>query len=219
MFFWKKSAREKQIRERENSLVIQIISELCKELPKEYNYLSLQFHEGIIAGVRKDFIDTASHWGVHYNSSIINKYENRKCKDFTIDNIYVSDSKGKYKTSILVISGCFAGVSIEVAELADIDLYTIDVKGLTISRPKADKTLQKLFTEEELKYLNTSDIYEVKLEDKAYYHLFDFGDGDFIVMDKKKNVYKITHDPYEIDLLETNLLSFLKNWKDGNLTL
>jgi len=76
VFFWKKRAKEKQIREAENRLVIRIISELCKELPKEYNYLSLQFNEGIIAGIRKDFVNKENQgWGIVYNPAIIDKYE------------------------------------------------------------------------------------------------------------------------------------------------
>lgn len=48
-----------------------------------------------------------------------------------------------------------------------------------------------------------------------YYHIYDLkdGDGDFIGIDEKKNVYKITHDPYEITLLEKTLIELLRENK------
>ena len=56
----------------------------------------------------------------------------------------------------------------------------------------------------------------VILEGKTYYHLMDLadGDGDFIGMDLKKRVYLITHDPFEIKLLDKPLREILeKNLK------
>ncbi|MEY3451193.1 MAG: hypothetical protein RL711_1019, partial [Bacteroidota bacterium] len=48
------------------------------------------------------------------------------------------------------------------------------------------------------------------LKGKTYYHLKDIEDGDFLGIDIHKNIYKITHDPFEINLQKNELINVLK---------
>lgn len=70
--------------------------------------------------------------------------------------------------------------------------------------------IRHLFNEEELSLIDPIDVYEVELEGKIYYHVRELEDGDFIGIDDEKNVYKLTHDPYEITLLNKSLVEVLK---------
>ena len=71
--------------------------------------------------------------------------------------------------------------------------------------------LSKVFSRMELDLLNPSEVYEVELDGKTYYHIQDLEDGDFIATDKEKRVYSITHDPFEVTLLSEDLLGYLKS--------
>lgn len=185
--------RKKRNKEIEKYVAYCIISAVCKELPEEFNYLSLQFNEGLIQGVS---IQTVPFYKNGYRNfsediAILNRYEDRKKKRFTIDNIFISDleHKIKYKVSIEIVDGVFTGYTIEVTDIQNVDVNTIDAKGFKINYQ--ENPLEKLFTNNELRYLNPSEIYEVELENKIYYHLFDLEDGDFIGMDEGKKVYEM----------------------------
>ena len=212
--FKKKKLREMK-RAEEKATTYKILSAVCAVLPEEFNYLSRQLEDGVIVVVDEQFFYKAGWRGFFYNPSISGKYENRKCKEFEIGNVTISDFNGeKHPISITVDYGLFAGFLLDVEDLTSVDTSTIDVAGFQIT--SKENPLEKFFTKAELKYLNPSDLYEVELDDKIYYHLFDLEDGDFIGMDAEKNVYEITHDPYEIVLIKDKLLPFLKKWEaDG----
>lgn len=70
--------------------------------------------------------------------------------------------------------------------------------------------IKHLLNEEELLLIDPVDVYEVELDGKIYYHVRELEDGDFIGIDDKKNIYKLTHDPYEIMLLNKPLVEVLK---------
>ena len=51
----------------------------------------------------------------------------------------------------------------------------------------------------------------LKLErNKEYFHIKDLEDGDFIGIDERKVVYKITHDPMEVKALDKKIMDVLK---------
>jgi len=210
MFFRNKKIRETE-KKIEKDIACKIISAVCEALPDEFDYLSRQFNEGLILVA---YIPNAQKCKNGFRQfaqeiTVLNKYDNKKIKDFIIDNIFISDfDDKKYKVSIIVASGTFIGYSVEVDRIAVLDATTICAESFKIKY--IGNVLEELFTVEELEYLNSSDIYEVELENEIYYHLFDLEDGDFIGMDKRKRVFEITHDPYEIVLIDNNLLSFLK---------
>ncbi|UPT68208.1 MAG: hypothetical protein M0D57_06030 [Sphingobacteriales bacterium JAD_PAG50586_3] len=44
----------------------------------------------------------------------------------------------------------------------------------------------------------------MEIDKKIYYHLIELEDGNFIGFDKKKNLYMILLDPFEVVLLDSN---------------
>ncbi|MFB6456298.1 hypothetical protein ACE38W_13580 [Chitinophaga sp. Hz27] len=55
--------------------------------------------------------------------------------------------------------------------------------------------------------INPTDVYEVELDGKVYFHVREIEDGDFVGIDLQGIFYKITSDPYEIVALEVEDLT------------
>jgi hypothetical protein len=57
---------------------------------------------------------------------------------------------------------------------------------------------------------------EINMDDKIYYHVNDTKDGNIIVTDKAKSVYKITKD-HKVIFIAKNMLTAMQLLKeDGN---
>lgn len=93
------------------------------------------------------------------------------------------------------------------------DLNSIKVENLNVEYLGEDEFLEikHLFNADELQLINPSEVYEVELDGKLYYHLKDIGDGDFIGIDKEKRIFRITHDPYKVLQLDSDLNNVLKD--------
>ena len=194
----------------EKSIAFEVLSKICEKIKDDFNYLYLQFEEGIVSNVSEVSSYKKGYRNFIFNLPILHKYEKREEENFIIDDIYISDIENKkYKISVDITRGVFSGYLIEVDDIRRIDTTTIDVENLKIK--SYENNFSKLFNNEELKYLNLNSIHEVVLENKTYYYLFNLEDGDFIGMDADKKVYEITHNPYEVILIDNNLLTFLKS--------
>jgi hypothetical protein len=66
---------------------------------------------------------------------------------------------------------------------------------------------------EDVRLVNWSDVYEVELDGKIYYHIQDIGDGDFIGIDGEGNLFEIRHDPYEIKSRSGSLRTILSDFE------
>jgi hypothetical protein len=96
--------------------------------------------------------------------------------------------------------------------------FKLDINKITISNLQKEywgdadyKEIEDILDESERDLINRYDVHEVILNDKTYYNIREIGDGDFIGIDTNKNIYKITHDPYEIVRIEKSLLEVLNN--------
>lgn len=69
--------------------------------------------------------------------------------------------------------------------------------------------MKKLIDEEALKLIKPENVYQVNLSDRVFYHIEDLEDGDFIGIERHGQIYKITHDPFEIIPLDQSLTTFL----------
>lgn len=58
--------------------------------------------------------------------------------------------------------------------------------------------IKDLLSENDSKMIAHSEIYEVNLDGKKYYHIADLGDGDFIGINEQKILVKVTHFPFSI---------------------
>ena len=79
---------------------------------------------------------------------------------------------------------------------------------MEIYYPTQDRSIEKIFTEEELEYLCISGIFQRKYNGTEYYIIIYLDDKGVIGIDKNKMVYRIeNNDP---KLINNNLMDYLK---------
>lgn len=172
-----------------------------------------QINDGLFRGVLIGVSDIDGYVGFSYNSKVYNKFYDKNGRNFKLENIKVFDIKSnKYLNFAIYFSfGVINGYSVERNGKYKLDVSNINTDGFQkkyFDTTDYDK-ISKIFTPREKELLNPSEIYLVKLESKNYYHLKDLEDGDFLGIDINKNIYKITHDPFEINLLSDKLENIL----------
>jgi hypothetical protein len=99
------------------------------------------------------------------------------------------------------------GYAIEGAKNFVIDVNSVNVKNFKkVYRTNTDyQKIESYLSIQEKKVVNQSEVYEVILNDTTYFHIKDLEDDDFIGMDYEKNMFKITHDPFEITPINLTL--------------
>ncbi len=189
---------------------IDLLRNTIRLLPLEYRHLEQQIDEGLFKGVLIGLSDLPGYVGFKYNPKILKKFDDKKDRLYTLTGIKVLDAKSKkyLPYTVYVSTGTITGYSITGAEKFIIDVNSIDVTEFKKKYPiNVDyQKIEPLLTIKEKKAINPDDVYEVILDNKTYFHIKDLEDGDFIGMDFEKNIYEITHDPYEIKLMKCNLI-------------
>jgi hypothetical protein len=184
-------------------------------LGNEYSNFEKQISEGIIESVRfnKDITDFISF---KLNVVLLNKFEIKKEQLFTLKGIQVYDKTScQYKHLKFEIGyGLILGYSVSEILNFNPDINKIKIHSAYKIFVENDdfKNIQFLFNHEELNLLNASDVYKIELNGKIYYHLKDLEDGDFIGIDRQRNIYLITHDPFKITLQNNDLNYYLNNY-------
>ncbi len=180
-----------------------------------FDHINKQLDEGIIIGSGLLREPLPNYIKFSLNVELLNKYEEKLRPTFRIMGIIVFDSKSAVTTEIQIEiwHGILVGFEPQISKLESPDLETINTSGYWIEYLENAEfdLIKKLLTEEEIKLINPSEVYEVELEGKSYYHIAELENSDFIGMDLDKKIYKITHDPYEIVELEESLKEILEN--------
>jgi hypothetical protein len=193
---------------------IDLLRNVIIQLPKEYSILINQLDDGLLRGVLVDVSDIQGYVAFTFHSNILKKYDKEYEQDFKISNIKVYDNKlsSFIPYEIYVSSGTISGYSLGGGKKNNIDVGKIDV--LNFKKEFIGEHLEgrilSIISEEEKNLLNISDVYSVFLEGKEYFHIKDLEDGDFIGMDEKKVIYKITHDPLRVLVINKTLLEILR---------
>ncbi|TRX35407.1 hypothetical protein [Flavobacterium restrictum] len=206
LFFKKKS------RSQLNDWEVDLMLNTFKLLGRDYEKFEEQITRGIIKSVRlyKQFPDYLS-FGL--NVKLLNEYEKKLENYFEIGGLSVFDitSKSFIPFSVECDNGLIFGYTMLTPKNFMPDLNKINVTN-QIKILKGEDEFNKIkhiFTNEEISKINKSDVYEVILDNKTYYHIKDFEDGDFLGIDINKNIYIINHDPYEVILQKNSFLSYL----------
>jgi hypothetical protein len=192
------------------STKIELVIRVFSLLPANFLSIKKQLNEGILIGCKRE---KSNYIKFTLKTDILNKYEDKNGNCFEIKGIKVFDKN----------LNTFIGISLEIAYGVFIGYSTFDVKELNPDIDKIDirnywvkslensefENLKTLLSEEELKMINPNDVYELELGGQIYYHLKDIEDGDFIGIDKTKNIFKITHDPCNVIQIKEKLSSAL----------
>lgn len=187
-----------------------IFLKICGSLPAKYLYLYDQVKDNIILSVNKA---DNGYYKFNLDCNLFDKYEQKRGRYYQINGIMLSDMQIQMTISLRVGYGILLGYLTPNNVLLNSlnDNVNVDVSNIEIEFfDEIEKDIINLLSKEEHKYITPNDIYEIELKDYTLYHLYDIGDGDFIAIDKNKKIYKVTHDPLEIEVLSENLLDILK---------
>ncbi|GGZ39182.1 hypothetical protein GCM10007049_35670 [Echinicola pacifica] len=184
-----------------------------EKLPKEYSSLISQITDGLFRGVLVDVSDITGYVAFTFNHDVLKKYDKEGDKDYKLTNIKVYDNKssGSLPYEIYISSGTISGYSLGGSKKRDIDLSKIDVSSFKkeLVGESDYNRIVNLLNDEEKTVVSPSEVYSVFVGDEEYFHLKDLEDGDFIGMDAKKIIYKITHDPMEVNRVDKTLKEIL----------
>lgn len=183
------------------------------KLPKEYSNLISQITDGLFRGVLVDVSDIPNYVAFTFNHDVLKKYDKEGDKDYKLTNIKIYDNKssGSLQYEIYVSSGTISGYSLGGGKKRDIDMSKIDVSSFKkeLVGESDYNRIVNLLNDEEKTVVTPSQVYSVFFGDKEYFHLKDLEDGDFIGMDAQKIIYKITHDPMEVNRVDKTLKEIL----------
>lgn len=188
---------------------VPLLTLVFHKLSPRYDYLIAQMLDGIINRVHLEHTVIANYVGFSYAPGLSSKYEIKNEEFFRLSGIMVRDmnTNRQLELQIFVSSGLIMGYALPDHEKVKLDLESVDVSRILRQKLGEDDYLEikALFDKEEMKLINPSEVYEIELQEKRLYHLFDLQDGDFIAVDKNKKFYRVTHDPFEIELVDKML--------------
>jgi len=195
---------------------VAMIKNISQLLGGDFDYITKQINEGIIKDIRwLEKSPISNYHKFKLDVTLLNKYEDKIGRCFLLKNIKVFDREIQKLTEInlVVAYGLLIGYSSPGVEIINPNINKIVAADFYIQYFGEDEfnQISSVFSKEELKYINPGDVYSVKIMGKAFYHISDLEDGDFIAIDSQKNIYKITHDPYEITNLNSPLSAILSN--------
>lgn len=188
-----------------------MLSRVFLKLPKEYDFLREQFQAGMLQGAMRGAKHIENYVGFGYNPTISKKFIDERGSYFRIKGIILSNGSENCELSIYVSLGLLMGYSMSKKNdnLSSFTIINVENLKREFFQNEDYEKIKKIFSGREKELVNSSEVYEVILEKKSYYHIKDIGDGDFIGINSKKEIFRITHDPFCIEKLEGTLMDYL----------
>lgn len=190
-------------RNNNNLKYIETVKKLCDHLPEKYQYVSNQVKMGLIINITDNIVLNNNWKSITCLQFIYDKFKNPKL-DFKIKNIVGTQKNDK---QIIFDLDIFEGILIGVrANCEDNDIE--NEINFNFDNIFEEHHLSHDHIVNEIKRLGFSFNFMIEQEKNKLYVIEDLGNGDYIVVDEKMSVYKISHDPYEAVLLEKNLSDY-----------
>lgn len=101
----------------------------------------------------------------------------------------------------------------------DLNLITkkdISIRNISIENPdlKIVSKIVSSLNKEQLELLDLEDTFEIEINEKLYYPILDFENGNYIAVDKKGKIYSLNHDHKEdVKEIFKNIHDFLEVYK------
>ena len=193
-----------------------LLLKIFEKLPDEFEHFRRQLAEGLITKALFSDSPVPNTLDFSYDVKLLNKYEIKEERCFYLKGIEVFDSNINDWSEIIIECGygILMGYSTPKSEHFTPD--TTRVRFNNLRKEYLDggalKVMKEFLDESEMALINPSEFYEVPLQGRNYFHVSDLEDGDFIGIDRDKNVYRITHDPFEIKLLDGNIQANLSKY-------
>lgn len=196
---------------------IDVIINTFEKLGSKYSIYQNQVANGLLKSVRLGEDDSINLVAFTFNRGLSNEYINEKEGYQILRGIQVFDllSKKSIEMEVHMANGLVFGYATPFNKKVKLDPMKIDVTRTHVSHsinPDFEE-IRTYLTDEEIAAVNTVDFEKIIIANVVVYRIKNLDNGDFIAIDSKKHVYKVTHDPYELTKLADNLGIFLKNHK------
>lgn len=194
----------------------EMLIEIFRLLPSTFLRYEKQLTDGLIKRVILGSPTKKNYVGFTFNPLVSKRYEEKENNKINIiEDVLVFDliTDSFVTINIYLAFGLVIGYSSPNQKKIRINPNVIDLTKIKFQN--LDNIMVEdgvaLLTEEEKSLLDINDVYELTLNGKLYYHLVDIknGDGDFVGIDSNKCIFIITHDPFEINLVEGPLSDIL----------
>lgn len=188
---------------------------LFKQLPGEFQFLE----EGLCKGLYRRYAVNFAMKGYYYTVGLDPLQSARsmtKGKYFELRNILVIENSTEFTLNITVAEGLWAGFEIE-KNIKDFTNFHIDLTRLykNENRFAKDNKIETLVRGLSSDILDLNDLSEFETNGKFYYQIKDLGDGNYIAINNKGQVFGLVHDPYKIELINDSVKRFVDEVNNG----
>tara|TARA_A100000171_G_C2137985_1_gene151965 strand:+ start:4990 stop:5682 length:693 start_codon:yes stop_codon:yes gene_type:complete len=184
--------------------------------------------------INKDFIigkraamrtEREGSFSYQFNANLENKYfQSGPERFFEIKNIRANDCQGQsIYIELYIMKGVILGYYSETP-IRNIDLESIDLtesfENHDDEKDEMTELLEVLGDSGDwvLKKLDTTSTFLIEFDNRSYYMIKDFGDGNYLGVTQNGKVYGLIHDPFTIEELFQNIDQFYKELRSGSFS-
>ena len=179
-------------------------------LPNNYDFLRNQINPEFLRGKRINIMSTSGGFSLIFDQNM--EKEIRQPKPYyRLGGIKVLNvEKNVYEPVFLdILDQILIGFSIP-SQVEAYDLDTVKSELVFEKKPRnsAFDNLKAIIGEEYLesvkKYVNLNNIFELELNGEIFYTIHEFGDGNYLAINNKSEVFGLFHDPYKVEKIFNN---------------
>ncbi len=182
--------------------IVSIIKEALSVLPNDYAYLLSALNDGVIKGYRKNTCIDENYIEFYYNHEVYKRYINEKSDNFQIANIklFCANTQAYESVTIFVVAGLVSGIILDFNKKSKFDVSKIDVSNIVkVFQENEDfDKLDDVLDEHDKSLIAKSHVQMVEIDNNVYFSIKLLDDGDFIAINLSKELFHITHNPFEV---------------------
>jgi hypothetical protein len=190
----------------------QFFQKLFAQLPPEFQFLQEHMQKGLY---RRYSFNKDNNYFIGFDPEQSDK-SMVKGKNFQIANIKVIAEGQQYPLDLTIYEGLLVGFDTP-KNIKDFKAYQFDTSSVIKAKSKfaAEEKIERLVKGLHSEKLDLDDLSEIEVDGKSYYQIKDLEDGSYIAIDSKGQVFGLSHDPFEIKLLNKSVVNFVDSVNSG----
>ena len=194
------------------------LKNLLSILPDDYEYLRHQVSSDFLIKKSPMLLKKKGNIGFSMDENLFNKLKRTDIAESAkLSNILIKSRKGGYTAiTIHLLNGNLWGyyldphLSFEDLDFRFYDMSKFQLRQFNSSDKEELKNILGDVPNEILKNLDVESTFKIELREGEFYVIKEFGNGDYLAVDKFGQVYGLFHDPYLIEKIYDNKDSFYK---------